>query len=55
MRIHGGQCGQLTGMRGTDEHVLGQTLDLTDVISGTTIQPTRQPVIEKYFENELIT
>ena len=23
--------------------------------SGTTIQPTRQPVIEKYLENELMT
>ena len=23
--------------------------------SGTTIQPTRQPVMQKYFENELIT
>ena len=23
--------------------------------SGTTIQPIRQPVIEKYFENELMT
>jgi hypothetical protein len=23
--------------------------------SGTTIHPTRQPVMQKYFENELIT
>jgi len=23
--------------------------------SGTTIQPTRQPVMQKYFENELMT
>ena len=23
--------------------------------SGSTIQPTRQPVIDQYFENELIT
>jgi hypothetical protein len=42
-------------MRRADEQVLRQPFDRRTGVSGTTIQPMRQPVIEKYFENELMT
>jgi hypothetical protein len=46
----------LAGMGRADEHVLRQPLHpIRTCASGTTIQPTRQPVMLKYLENELIT
>ena len=47
--------GNLRQRRHRNRKILLQPLDRAHQRRGATIQPTRQPVMQKYFENELIT